>query len=78
IPRHSKQNAHPADSPAQESTQEFKTEEGGLPASCLTANGDVSNGTESTLLQTAPDSADAQRHYISTQDFCILCPPTSK
>lgn len=44
----------------------MKTEEGGLPLSCLTANRDVSNGSESTLLQTAPDSADAQ--WVSPAD----------
>lgn len=44
----------------------MQTEEGALPLSCLIANGDVSSGTESTLLQTAPDSADAQ--WVSAAD----------
>lgn len=53
-----------ADSPSGDYT--FIPNRGRWIATKLTANGDVSSGTESTLLQTAPDSADAQ--WVSAAD----------
>lgn len=66
VPRHSKQNAHPSRFCTSGEHTRTQSRARWIALSCLPENGGVSSGTESPLLQTAPDSADAQ--WVSPAD----------